>query len=109
MPYGAKAIANYFLELAEVKDQKIDPMKMQKLVYFAHGWCLALKEAPLITEKIEAWAYGPVIRTLYGAFKDLGSRDITHPAYEVRVSGGKVILYPPSILDQETDNEVDGD
>lgn len=109
MPYPAKAIANDFLALAEGKGQKIDPMKMQKLVYFAHGWCLALKDAPLIVEKIEAWRYGPVIRTLYNAFKDCGNAEISHPAYDVQMDGLKVSVCVPTIADQEADNEIDGE
>lgn len=107
MPYGAKAVANYFLGLADKDRKELDPMKIQKLVYFAHGWCLALKDAPLITERIEAWRYGPVVRELYGAFRDAGSGPITHPAYEVLVRDLKMTFHAPSIDDQEDDGQVD--
>ncbi|MGA2608025.1 MAG: type II toxin-antitoxin system antitoxin SocA domain-containing protein [Terriglobia bacterium] len=107
MPYGAKSVANYFLDLAKKDSKNLDPMKIQKLVYFGHGWCLALKDAPLITERIEAWKYGPVIRELYNAFRDAGSGPITHPAFEVQFVGGKMIFRAPSISDQEDDGQVD--
>lgn len=35
-----------------------------KLVYFAHGWNLAINQAPLIDDTIEAWPC-PVIPALY--------------------------------------------
>jgi uncharacterized phage-associated protein len=76
MPYSAKAVANHFLDLAEATGQTISPMKIQKLVYFAHGWHLAVLNAPLINEQVEAWKYGPVIRTLYHAFKGFGNQPI---------------------------------
>jgi uncharacterized phage-associated protein len=109
MPYGGKAIANYFLDLADSNGRKIDAMKMQKLVYFAHGWCLALKECPLITERIEAWRYGPVVRELYSAFRDAGSGPITHPAYEAVFKNGSISFYIPRIDEEDEGGQVDED
>lgn len=57
-PYKAKAAANYCLDLAEEEGKRLDPMQIQKLVYFAHGWYLALTGEPLVEEHPEAWAYG---------------------------------------------------
>lgn len=85
MPLSAKAVANYFLELAEkASDHSLSPMKLQKLVYFAHGWNLALSGGtPLILEDIEAWPYGPVIPALYHEFKHFGNGEITSLATEL--------------------------
>jgi len=44
-------------------------MKLQKLVYYAHGWHLALNNEPLIDEQVECWQYGPVISSLFHEFK----------------------------------------
>ena len=51
-------------------------MKLQKLVYFAHGYTLAVCEGPLINEHFEAWEYGPVVPTLYHEFKEFGARPL---------------------------------
>jgi uncharacterized phage-associated protein len=107
MPYEAKATANYLLDLAKAQGKQIDPMQMQKLTYFAHGWCLGLENAPLVTERIEAWRYGPVIRELYSAFRDVGSRAITHPAYDVLFRDDEFVFNAPSIDDEEEDGQVD--
>ena len=77
MPYDPRAIANYFLDLADASGELVSPMKMQKLVYYAHGWYLALKDKPLLDEQIEAWSYGPVVRSLYRELRDYGDRPIT--------------------------------
>ena len=53
---------------------------MQKLVYFAHGWHLALFDAPLLREEVQAWKFGPVISSLYQQFKMYGSGPILRPA-----------------------------
>lgn len=40
-------------------------MKLQKLVYYSQAWHLAWEQVPLFDERIEAWANGPVTRSLY--------------------------------------------
>jgi len=76
--YDARAIANLFLTWAreDKKSKSYTPMKIIKLVYIAHGWCLALLDKPLILEPVEAWRYGPVIRILYDTFKQSGNEPI---------------------------------
>lgn len=40
-------------------------MKLQKLCYYSHAWSLVLRDSPLFSNRIEAWANGPVVRDLY--------------------------------------------
>jgi uncharacterized phage-associated protein len=80
MTCDALAVANYYLDLAEKKGEKLSPMKLQKLIYFAHGWHLSLTNEPLINSQIEAWEYGPVIPEVYHEFKKFGREPITSPA-----------------------------
>ena len=72
--YTPQAIANEFIVIAG--KNKLTPMKVQKLVYFAHGWHLAALNKPLIDETIEAWQFGPVISSLYHDLKYNGSGGI---------------------------------
>jgi uncharacterized phage-associated protein len=51
------------------KKAPISAMKLQKLVYYAQAWSLVWDEKPLFSERIEAWAYGPVIPELYREHK----------------------------------------
>jgi len=81
-PYPAEAVANYFLEKAWEEGKGVDPLKIQKLVYFANGWHLGLYGSPLIDEEVRAWTYGPVITSLYHAFKKYGSGDIDSPVLD---------------------------
>jgi uncharacterized phage-associated protein len=47
----------------------VDPLKIQKLVYFLHGWHLAVTGHPAVGERFEAWPHGPVLSSLYHQFK----------------------------------------
>lgn len=68
---SAVDVASYVLKQFK---QPISTMKLQKLVFLAHGWSLALAGRPLIQEGFEAWRYGPVCRELYSYHR--GSREV---------------------------------
>ncbi len=69
-------IASYIIKKADEQENTLTPMQVIKLVYLCHGWMLALNNRPLISEPIEAWQYGPVIRDLYEKVKGFGSSPI---------------------------------
>jgi uncharacterized phage-associated protein len=95
MPYDAKAVANFFLDIAHANSQQIDPMKLQKLVYYAHGWYAGYSGQPLINESVEAWPYGPVIPSLYHEFKRYGAGPIQTKATRFNGSDGFDEVPPP--------------
>ena len=72
MAYSPTTIANYFLEKASHEGRAVTPMQLIKLVYIAHGWHLGYLDAPLINEQVQAWKYGPVIKSLYDRVKPYG-------------------------------------
>jgi uncharacterized phage-associated protein len=100
MAYPPAAVANAFLDLARTSHGTLDPMKVQKLVYFAHGWHLGRDSGPLISEPIEAWDYGPVVPTLYRDLKPYGAGAITDHVkeFEPRPEGG-FRLVAPAVVD----------
>jgi len=70
-PFQSVAVANRFVEIANESGSKdLSLMKLLKVVYFAHGWHLALAKKPLIDEQIEAWKFGPVAPDVYRSFRD---------------------------------------
>jgi len=84
MGYSAKAVANFILGLGERDGISLSPMSLLKLVYIAHGWHLALRMTPLVTdEHPEAWDYGPVFPSVYYEFRKYGSGAIKCPALEL--------------------------
>ena len=64
-------IADFFLTKSE-----LTPKKIQKLVYYAYSWFIALNNQSadqiinvLFDEVPEAWIHGPVFPSLYAKFK----------------------------------------
>lgn len=113
MGYSAKAVANYFIDKAKRAGNPVDHLKLQKLVYLAHGWHLALHEnnAPLVeNEYPEAWKYGPVFPSVYHELKEHGGRPIKERATEVDVNeDGQFYTFTPVIpsVDEETSRFLD--
>ena len=63
-------VAKYFLTLNDEEiGELISNLKLQKLVYYAQGFHLAIMDEPLFADSIEAWAHGPVIPSLYHEYK----------------------------------------
>lgn len=78
MAYTALAVANAFIRVGEKHQcDPITPMKLQKLIYYAHAWHLHFTNKPLINEPFEKWKHGPVIPSIYHEFKDFGGAEIT--------------------------------
>ena len=80
MTYDARAAANFMLELAVSKRLALTPMAIQKILYYAHGWYLAQTGHPLLKQEFEAWDFGPVLGSVYTAFKKFGRDPVSQPA-----------------------------
>lgn len=77
---SARAVAKYFLSrVDEDAGDGISNLKLQKLVYYAQGFHLALNGTPLFPERIEAWEHGPVVPELYREYKRYGGGNIPVP------------------------------
>ena len=71
---------SYFLTLVdEEAGDGLSNLKLQKLVYYAQGFHLAIYGEPLFSEEIQAWQHGPVVPVLYRSFKQHGSEPIPRP------------------------------
>jgi uncharacterized phage-associated protein len=90
MNLPAMDVANYFLSKAdEDAGDLISNLKLQKLLYYAQGFCLALYGEPLFTESIRAWKHGPVVLEVYHHFKKYGDVGLPRPK-ETRVLSKRV-------------------
>ncbi|CNE16450.1 TPA: SocA family protein [Yersinia enterocolitica] len=75
-------VADYILAHSDEENSGdlISNLKLQKLVYYAQGFSLALLDRPLFEEPIEAWMHGPVVPELYHKYKDNGTQALPVPA-----------------------------
>jgi uncharacterized phage-associated protein len=73
-------IAEYFIALANEKGSFLSNLKLQKLVYYAQAWHLALYGKPLFEDDFQAWIHGPVIPRLYEEYKSFGWQPIVKEA-----------------------------
>jgi uncharacterized phage-associated protein len=72
MPAWSPQIANEVIRLASADGRAFDQMKLQELVYIAHGWCLAITGEPLTGDRPEALKHGPEYRRLADALAGCG-------------------------------------
>jgi uncharacterized phage-associated protein len=82
-------VADFFLNRAAKEEdggEIISNLKLQKLVYYAQGFHLAMFEAPFFNESLEAWTHGPVIPDLYHDKKQFGDNGIPfNPEFDASI------------------------
>lgn len=72
MVLDARAVANWFINTKHSEGKSLSIMELLKLVYIGHGWHLEVFDKPLISNRIEAWKFGPVIPDVYNEFRGQG-------------------------------------
>ncbi len=87
MIYPAQTIANYLIWRAnsdEELGENISNLKLQKLLYYAQGFHLAMNDgAPLFEDEILAWQHGPVVRDVWQHYRDYRAEAIpTDPNFD---------------------------
>lgn len=106
MTHKTEHVANLFLQRAfKEKLGEISHMKLQKLIYFLHGWHMAIIGKPAINDQFEAWPYGPVIGSLYQKFKHYGSDNIKDYVCEFDPEKRENIAYVVGVKDRRF-NEI---
>jgi hypothetical protein len=76
MPAWSIEIANELVAAGSRAGRTFDQIQLQKLVYVAHGWCLAMTGEPLTGDRPEAWDVGPMYRRLADALRSKGRNPI---------------------------------
>lgn len=66
------AVADWFIRFAHEVGDTITNLKLQKLVYYAQAWFLALTGERLVPAEFQAWVHGPVCYPLYQRFRGHG-------------------------------------
>ena len=75
--YQVNQIADWFLaSIDREAGDTISHLKLQKLMYYAQAWSLALNDSSLFDEYFEAWTHGPVLPSLWQRFKEFDQDSI---------------------------------
>jgi uncharacterized phage-associated protein len=73
----ADQAAGFLIALSQDAGDPVTNLKLQKLLYYAQGWYLALYNDKLFEDRIEAWPHGPVVPRVYGRYKAFRWEPIT--------------------------------
>lgn len=99
----ASTIGDFFVAFSHEHGDPLSNLKLQKLLYYAQAWHLAIFDEPLFGEPIEAWVHGPVVVSEYRRFKgwawqpiqdnpklpDIDPRTVAHLSEVMDVYGAK--------------------
>lgn len=75
-------ISNFIVWDSHEAGSYLSLAKLQKLMYFAQARHLAVRGVPLFPGRFEAWAHGPVLRSVYNRFEKYGWRNIDEPVHK---------------------------
>jgi uncharacterized phage-associated protein len=77
---NAQFVADYFLANVDAESgDNISNLKLQKLLYYAQGFHLAMQGESLFPESLVAWKHGPVVRPIWRKYKACGFNAIARP------------------------------
>ncbi len=68
LPVSVFDVALYILKQLK---HPCSTMKLHKLLYYCQAWSLVWDDRPLFSQRIEAWANGPVVRNLFNFHKGM--------------------------------------
>lgn len=102
--YTASDIAKWFLLHNKVYYDEgsadlISNLKLQKLLYYAQGTYLAIKNELLFPENIIAWQYGPVVKDVYQEYRQFGCKGIELEIYEIPKIDNETALILEQVYD----------
>jgi len=79
-------------------------LRINKLLYFIHGWSLTSRAHGLVRNHFVAWQHGPVVTSVFDAFKIYGDQKIEKPATYLDYSSGELrIIGYDDISAEDTD------
>lgn len=95
---AAIKIAEYIVTQACEKGDPVSNLKLQKLLYYVQGEALKTHGESAFDESIEAWNYGPVVRSVYEKFRIFGAGPIFRK-YETPSITGDIKDVIDSVID----------
>jgi uncharacterized phage-associated protein len=94
----ASKVADYIICHFQKVNEEITHLKLQKLLYYAQGWRLALYDEPLFDEELQAWVHGAVEPQTYRRFRSFQWEPIDKPIPCPNFNGSDVRAFLNRIL-----------
>lgn len=98
MTYSALEIAKYVINHEHNNGREITNLRLQKLLYFVQAKILVETGNPCFNDKMEAWAYGPVVPIVYDEYKKFGNLPINESQKLTEVIDSDIKKYIDEIL-----------
>jgi len=76
----AEIVADAIIDLCNEHGDLITNLKLQKLLYYAQAWYLALYDTALFPDRFEAWVHGPIQPGVFAKFFRFSHRPIEQDA-----------------------------
>lgn len=109
--YSALDIARYVINKYNENNVPISNLKLQKILYFIQAEFISVMDNVCFNEKMEAWAYGPVVPDVYREFKWYGSNQIpcikTKEVFDLDTFSFKKVNVDDSFLDKFDKETID--
>lgn len=91
-------VPEYIIWYFQDHGEPITNLKLQKLLYYAQGWYLAIYNEPLFNIEFQAWVHGPVSPSTYHEFKKFKYGPITDPTKKPSLSE-KIISHLDEVIE----------
>lgn len=69
MTRDINSVSDALISRCRERGLSVSNLMLQKLLYYSQAWHLALGNAPLFEDEIEAWVHGPVVPLVFRRFK----------------------------------------
>lgn len=86
--YAALDVAQYIIRKCSLDRKPISDLQLQKILYYIQKYFIQVEKRALFSDEIEAWQFGPVVRSVYTRYCGYGAVEIfdtTAPDIELSV------------------------
>lgn len=99
-------IADYFVKSSIKQGIEINNLKLQKLLYYFYAKNLVENEVNIFEDKFEKWQYGPVLPTVYHAYKQFGGFNIEHVPSHYKLNDNQDDFIEYKFSDDDLPSEI---
>jgi len=104
MASDVREIGNAVLDVTDREGIKISNLALNKIIYFAHAWFLALYSRPLLDSPFEAWQFGPVHPQVYRQMRRYKDGPVTGRLTRIDLDTGRDVAVEPRLTVEQSEH-----